>query len=260
MPAQVTVAAGASAGKQLWIEKQVLRIGSDPDADLCLPSSEIESQVVMVEYDRGKYVVHNKTRRDLLLADRPLPAGQNAPWPAERELDVGGGYRLVLQVEGNPAPAPRRASQQLRAADVAPALPTDAPAPTDPAAAKPEEDGGSSLLVQVGVIGICIVGVILMVLFAPKKGGTTASTECPPFEKVLEAVHKAEMIPRPLIARFQEAQALYARGRKTEARAKFLQLRGETEELKLTKEDDVAAQALLMKYLRCRIQQLTVTT
>lgn len=252
MPAQVTVAAGASAGKQLWIEKQVLRIGSDPDADLCLPSSEIESQVVMVEFDRGKYVVYNRSRRDLMLADRPLPAGQNAPWPAEKELDVGGGYRLVLQVEGNPAPAPRQARQQLRADVVAPALPTDAP-PPNAAAPAAEADGNNSLM-QIGVIAVCVLGCIGMILFAPKK--ETKTSDCPPFEQVLTAVQKAESVPRPLVARFQEAQAVYRRQRLNTAREQFLKLRDEAQQLRPTAVD-TEAHELLLKYLKCRILQLT---
>jgi len=62
MSAEIIVQSGISAGTRYWIERPVIRIGSDPQADVCLPSSRIAPHALTVEFRDGNYRVHARDR------------------------------------------------------------------------------------------------------------------------------------------------------------------------------------------------------
>ena len=49
MPAGIRVDSGISVGTTHWIERAVLRIGSDPQCDICLPSTELDAHALTLE-------------------------------------------------------------------------------------------------------------------------------------------------------------------------------------------------------------------
>ena len=53
MSAGIRVDSGVSAGTKYWIDRAVLRIGSDPQCDICLPSTELEPHAVTLEFRDG---------------------------------------------------------------------------------------------------------------------------------------------------------------------------------------------------------------
>lgn len=90
---------------ECWIESDVTRIGSAPDAELQIAG--VEPQLATVRYRDGHYQVYRRSNRPLVLGGRPLPVNEPVPWPPGLILGIADSVSLVLTVEANPAPAPR---------------------------------------------------------------------------------------------------------------------------------------------------------
>ncbi|MBS0265854.1 MAG: hypothetical protein JSS02_28240 [Planctomycetes bacterium] len=90
---------------ECWIEAEVIRIGSDPAAEVQLP--EVEPHLAAVQYRAGQYYLYRRSRRALSLGGQPVPPNTPIPWTPGHVLDIAGATSLTLTVESDPAPAPR---------------------------------------------------------------------------------------------------------------------------------------------------------
>ena len=226
MPATIRIESGISAGTSCWIDRPVLRIGSDPQCDVCLPSAELAPHAVTLEFRDGNYRVYNRSSLPVAVGAASLKPGENGIWRGNETLQLPGGLRLGLQIDGDPRPTPR---PELRTDDGdgfdnrAGATPADAIGPTDATdAASPKKSSGTT--VQMAVIGICALASVAFLLM---RGGddTAIAADRPSFEAIVQESLSKDAAYRAVVRRLQYAQAALVRGHYPLARERFLKLR-----------------------------------
>jgi hypothetical protein len=122
MPAKLVVVAGAQPGREIWIEEEVLRIGSEAPCEVRLAEPGLSPHAVTLEFRDTGYHVYNRGDQPIRLDRRPIgPREPAAHWPAGKDLNLGGQLTLRLVIDGDPAPAKRQA---VRVADDEPEVPT----------------------------------------------------------------------------------------------------------------------------------------
>ena len=253
MSATIRIESGISAGTSFWIDRAVLRVGSDPSCDLCLPSSGIDPHALTLEYRAGEYHVYNRTEDEVVLGASSLSAGQRASWRVDECLVLGGEVKLLLEIDGDPAPSPSPSASD----DVHPsndALDAE-PERSAPASEKTSPDKSSSM-VQLGVIGVCL---LCCVMFVSVGGGAeSASVAIPKFEEIVAASLEDDVADqsRRVVRRLQLAQAALVRGRRDVARQRFAELR---DQLLLARPDQATDRPLesqSLAYVEYRLGQL----
>lgn len=212
MPASVRVDSGISAGSSYWIERAVLRIGSDPQSDVCLPSAELAPHALTLEYRDGTYRVYNRGTGPITVGAAVVGPGANAVWHADETIQLPGDVRIVLEVEGDPRPAPRAdAHGDDRFRDSATTLPMGAAAAdaaTDEVAAKKSK----SSMLQMAVIGVCVLAMAAMLLMKNSGGGeSAAAADRPTFNELVNESTSKDPAHQAIIRRLQYAQAAIVR-------------------------------------------------
>ncbi len=223
MPATVRVESGISAGTNFWIDRPVLRIGSDPQCEICLPSAELAPHALTLEFRDGNYRAYNRCAAAINIGRMSVQPGTNAIWNGDQTVQLPGDLRLVLEIDGDPRPSARpetRRDDGFAAVDAEPER-------IDPtAAAESTTKKSSSSTVQLAVIGLCILGMAAMLTM---RGGEEAATAAnrPTFESIVQTTlaAKEEDVTRALLPRLQYAQAAPVRGNGQLARRQFLRLR-----------------------------------
>jgi hypothetical protein len=217
MPARILVTSGITAGSKHWLERPVLRLGSE-GCDICIPSVALAAHAATIEYRGGRYFVYNKTRASQRLNLQPLEPQKSAPWLPGQPLELAADVVLVLEIEGDPGPAPRPAATEVET--------YDAEAPAAAGAAEPvaKSTGPSSKsIVQLGVTAACIAGCAFLLVMNNRQEKTTAK-KAPEFAVVVQ--DNLESSPQQ-VQLLQYARALQVRERPKEAREWFLRLRDE---------------------------------
>lgn len=224
MSASIRVESGIAAGTNYWIDRPVLRIGSDPQCDICLPTAELAPHALTLEFRGGGYRVYNRGTSPLNVGSSVVQAGANGPWNDRDSLLLPGNSQLVLAIDGDPQPSPRPESrfEEDLVVDEG-AGPVDAAtAAVDEAAAKKKS---SKTMLQLGVIGLCVLA--MAALLTRGKGEETTAANRPTFDGIVRAtLAKGENNPmRAFIPRLQYAQAAIIRNNNRAAKARFLKLR-----------------------------------
>ena len=201
MPATVRVESGISAGTNFWIDRPVLRIGSDPQCEICLPSAELAPHALTLEFRDGNYRAYNRCASAINIGRMSVQPGTNAIWNGDQTVQLPGDLRLVLEIDGDPRPSARpetRRDDGFAAVDAEPER-------IDPtAAAESPAKKSSSSMVQLAVIGLCILGMAAMLTM---RGGEEAATAAnrPSFESIVRTTlaTKEEDVTRSLLPRLQ---------------------------------------------------------
>jgi hypothetical protein len=224
MPATVRVESGISAGTSYWVDRAVLRIGSDPQCDICLPSAELAPHAITLEHRDGVYRAYNRGASPLRVGASLVEPGTNAVWKAADTIHLPGDLRLALAIDGDPRPSPRPESRPGDGfADDEEPLPQDALAPDaggDAAAKK-----SSSSLVQIAVIVVCVLG--MAGLLMSRGGGDQPAADRPTFNGIVLASLDKDDATRETVRRLQYAEAALVRGHHKLARERFLKLRNQ---------------------------------
>jgi hypothetical protein len=223
MPAKIRVESGISAGTNFWIDRPVLRIGSDPQCEICLPSADLASHALTLEFRDGTYRAYNRCSAPINIGRVAVQPGTNAAWNGDQTVQLPGDLRLVLEIDGDPRPSPR---PEARSDD---GFATDDAAPQrlEPAAAaEATTKKSSSSMVQLAVIGLCILGMAAMLTM---RGGadSAAAANRPSFESIVRdtLAEENDDVTRALLPRLQYAQAQLVRGNGQLARLHFQRLR-----------------------------------
>lgn len=221
MSASIRVDSGISAGTNYWIDRPVLRIGSDPQCDICLPTAELAPHAITLEFRAGNYRVYNRGDQPLTVGSTVVQPGANAVWNDTECLLLPGNVQLGLAIDGDPHPSPRpetRDDEFDTADEVAPAA--DAAAPE---AAKKK----SNSLVQLAVIGFCVLGMGAFLTMGRGGSSEAAKVDRPTFGGIVETTLKSEESDpmRVMLPRLQYAQAALVRDNKVLARERFQKLR-----------------------------------
>jgi hypothetical protein len=226
MSAIIRVETGISAGTTYWIDRPVLRIGSDPNCEICLPTADVAPHALTLEYRDGKYRAYNRSPEPIRIGAAMVQQGATGVWGGDQAVQLPGDLRLVLQVDGDPRPSPRVDS---RPDDGFALQDGDLLAPGGPkAAGEATAKKSSSTMVQLAIIGACILGMAAFLSMRGSGGGSAKSNEqLVSFDQIVATSLQADKddAARALLPRLQFAQAALVRGHQELARIRFLKLR-----------------------------------
>lgn len=253
MPATIRVESGISAGTDFWIDRPVLRIGSDPQCDLCLPSTELSPHALTLEFRGGGYRVYNRGASPVSVGSAVVQPGGNAGWNAGQSLVLPGDLRLALSIDGDPRPAPRPDARPDDDFDAVDDLAVVA-APTAEAAAKKS----SGTMMQLAIIGFCILGMAAFLTMRPS-GDAAVAAERPTFDTIVESALAKDptSAARRLLPRLQYAEAAVVRGNVPLALERFAKLRDRLVRIRdsLAEADRADAQQML-DYVEQQLSEL----
>jgi hypothetical protein len=222
MSAHIRVESGISAGTSYWIDRPVLRIGSDPQCDICLPSADLAPHALTVEFRNNTYRVYNRSGAPITIGRQVVQAGGNELWPADQMAALSGGLNMVLEVDGDSRPSPRPDSITRDNADTSDDVAIDA---ADSSQGTTAAKKSSSTMIQLGVIAFCLLGMGAFLTMNRGGGATTANR--PTFDAIVkESLAASEgSAMRKLLPQLQYAQAAVVRGNAEVARVRFSRLR-----------------------------------
>lgn len=217
MAAEITIIEGVGAGQSIWIEHPVVRIGSDPTADVCLPDADLPNHAATVEYRGGQYTVYGYSDVPLMVNEQLIDEGQSGTWRDGQTVRIGTFATMILEATGDGRPEPRPKERH----DLEP-MP-DEPAGAEPTSDSPPGDSAKTI-VQIAVILVCLLGVAWMLL-NPGTGKQT-SAQRPAIAPVLESVDWSKTSPtHHLTVLVRNAEMSRLRGDLKKARAKYEEIR-----------------------------------
>lgn len=255
MPAGIRVDSGVSVGTRHWIERAVLRIGSDPQCDICLPCSELDPHALTLEFRGGTYRVYNRCGAPVVVGSKQIETGTGVEWHADESIDLPGNVRVSLIVEGDPRPAPRPESYAENGfADGSQSLADQAGAGA--AEGEDAKKSSTSSWIQMAIIGVCILAIAGM-LVMKNAGGETSAANRPTFNDIVQESLTKDEAHRAIVQRLQYAQAALVRGNDVLARERFLKLRDQLVNHVESLEGDARADAeKVLSYVEYRLGQL----
>lgn len=253
MSASIRIETGISAGTSYWIDRPVLRIGSDPQCEICLPSAELAPHALTLEFRAGEYCVYNRGAAPLVVDGATVEAGGKGMWRGDTSLELSGAVRLRLAIDGDPRPCPRPESRDerddyLENSSISAVVPNSK--------ADDVAKGPSKALVQMGVIGLCVLGTMAFLMVG--RGGEAASQDRPTFESIVAtSLASDEAASRADLQRLQYAQAALVRGHHEHARERFLDLRDRlVRQIEATPDEGQAGAERMLNYVEYRLGQL----
>ncbi len=224
MPAKVIVQSGISAGTSHWIERPVVRIGSDPRSDVFLPTADVPGHALTLEFRDGRYRVYNRCETNLFVGTQIVAPGQALEWPDTDILKLNHEIELILDVEDDPTPGPPRVAAEFDNddnSDLEPIGFQDAPAVSTSTSGKPAD--GSKMWLQVVVIALCILGSVGLLVREQFK--QTTRRDPPSFAAVVRAAIASPSTSPALVQRLQYAESAVIRGDIDSAADRFRRLR-----------------------------------
>jgi hypothetical protein len=242
MPAKINIIRGVSAGASHWLERPVLRIGSHPDVDLCVPSADLDEHVATVEYRDGTYVIYNRAATSIRLDGHDLAPGGSAVWSHNAQLDLGGDTTLQLELTGDGLPSPRPVKRRDDAdyddANDVEAATAGTAASQTVATSGSAKESSLKMIGQVAVILFCFLamGVIVYSQFVNPAEPAGLSGTIPDINKLLESLSTAVNKPQSdgdrqqienLLRMLKQAEFSRLRGDTREARRLFESLRSQ---------------------------------
>jgi hypothetical protein len=259
MSARVIVQSGISEGASHWIDRPVTRIGSDPRADLCLPSPDIAAHALTLEFRDGGYRVYNRCSRQISIGNRVLPPHAMSAWPAEEILQLDPENRLVLELDEDPTPQPRPVASaddyDEQDHDLGGTVIAEPAADSEDRDEPPLSPGGSKALMQLAVIAICVIGSVLLLM--RDRMEPSGPRQRPVFSTVVDHALSSQNTSRELVQRLQHAEAAVIRGDEKTARQRFEALRDDL----ISQKDDFekqgrAPELAILHYVEYRLGQL----
>lgn len=255
MPAKIVVQSGISAGATHWIPKAVVRVGSDPRAEICIPSANVQQHALTVEFRDGSYRVYNRTPASISVGSLVVLPGKSALWQDTIVLQLNGEIQLLLECDSDPSPVPMRAAEPYAAID-------DDEFHADP---EPEIDAtptatsskdNSSFMLQLGVTVLCILGCIGLLARESLKESSADRREPPSFAAVVRNAN-ATTTAAQLVPRLQYAEAAVVRGNRKTAKTRFGRLRDDLIPLRSQFEaNERAAELSILDFVEYRLGQL----
>jgi predicted RNA-binding Zn ribbon-like protein len=255
MPARLCVESGISAGTTFWIDRAVMRIGSDPQCDVCLPSAELPPHALTLEFRDGNYRAYNRSPSPVSVGASLVEPGANAIWRAGETVHLPGDLRVSLSVDGDPRPTPRPEAHLEDRFDDAASMSMDAAAAdaVDEVAAKKSK----SSLIQLAIIGICVAAIGGLLLMKNSGGTEKAAPDRPTFNELVHDSLTKDDPHRNIIRHLQYAQAALVRGNAKLAHQRFADLRDQlVQHVENLSGDDRAEVVRILSYVEYRLGQL----
>jgi hypothetical protein len=230
MPAIIRVTSGPGGGREFWIESPVVRIGSHPDSDLCLPSPAIAPHAITIEFRNKQYVVHNRSEQPFLIGTQSVEKQTKAEWANGQQLEFPGIAVLTLLLDRDPTPGAKPHSS-----DMEPLVVTepDVEEHTDEDTAVVKNSSFSPKeMIQLAVTIGCVLGIVVIIaskVIPQKPNEKIAKTVT--FEEVLEDRKKvSDPVFLSMINEVQEAKVLKSKGDSALAIHKLTRVRNQLHE------------------------------
>ena len=212
---RITIQSGISAGSTYRIERRVARIGSDPQSDVCLPTTDIPSHALTLEFRDESCLVYNRCRSQVVIGAQIVAPEQSAVWPETDILQLDGGIELLLDFDDEPV-VPSiiddDVDEAVEANDSGRGESGDLPVAT---AAK---NSTSKTVVQLAVTALCIVGCVLLLLRDQNRSKPTVQIS---LQEVVDAHLGNSIQNHQLVQRVQFAESQRVRGRAKAATKEF---------------------------------------
>jgi hypothetical protein len=241
MSAKILVQSGIAAGTSHWIERNVVRVGSDPGMDLTVPCDVLDKHALTLEYRDGVYRVHNRCTVQVYLGGRTVSPGHSDQWHDTDLLELPGLIQLALEVDGDPAPAP---PPLFSPALVSASLDNDGPDESVPASSQSQPSdapdranasgapvgqptpSSSSTMLQVGVIVVCVLGCVLLLARDRMRRSADSAVSVPRFDVIVDqAREKSDSTTQSLLRHVQYAESAMIRGNTKAARQRYASVR-----------------------------------
>lgn len=259
MPATIRIESGIAAGTNYWIDRPVLRVGSDPGCEICLPTADLAPHALTLEFRGGVYRAYNRGSSPIRVGATNLPAGGSGVWNDGDTVALGGGQQLVLAIDGDPRPAPQPDAGASDGYSDAPPIMADGSDGSTPATtATATKKAGSSSTMQLAVIGLCVLGIGGLLLLN-QMGGLDAAPAAnrPTFSQIVTDSLKKDDVIRTFVQKLQVAESFIVRGNPDIAKTDFANLRdqimGRMESLSEADKKDADA---IRQYAEFRLGQL----
>jgi hypothetical protein len=223
MSASIRIESGIAAGTNYWIDRPVLRIGSDPQCEICLPTADLAPHAITLEFRGGAYKAYNRGTAPVYIGSATLQPGGAANWDDGMAATLPGDLRLVLEFDGDPRPCPRPEARMNDGFDDRPAISSEAAAAAPEAAQKAK----SKSMMQIAVIVGCVLATGGFLLLNNIGGGSSAAPapNRPTFNSiVLSSQDKSERI-RTYVQKLQVGRSYIVRGHADIGRAVYAELR-----------------------------------
>jgi hypothetical protein len=222
MSAKLVVTAGPLVDSELWLEYEVVRIGSGDDCELQLVDACVEPHAVTLRYADGRYLLYNRSSQTLRLESKLVEPNGSDTWRNGKTLQLPGGTSLRLETTGDGAPVPRRDDTPLPTlASGAEGLPIATAAPAGNALPTPPKKNDTGQVLLVALLFAAAIGVLLMNGPDTKPVGEKAKS----FAQLSAELRKDDSLTPDLWVRFSEAYTAAYRGRADEAQQAYRRLR-----------------------------------
>lgn len=221
MSASVRIESGIAAGTSYWIDRPVLRVGSDPNCEISLPSADLAPHALTLEFRSGAYRGYNRGGEAVMLGGAMLQPGASGVWNDGDTLTLPGNVRLVLAFDGDPRPCPRPDARMNDGFDDDQVDDAVAAATATPEGAKKAK---SNSLMQLAVIGLCVVGIGGLLLLNNSTSEAPVANR-PTFDEIVKASLKQGGEAKVRVQKLQYAVAFLVRGDTETAQAQFSALR-----------------------------------
>ncbi len=223
MPAKLIIQSGIAAGASHWIQRPVIRIGSDPAADVCLPTASVPPHALTLEFRNGVYRVFNRCRTEISIGTHRVSPGQAADWQDTDVLKLNDEVELALELDEDPRPRPvRTVPDVVQEAENRSEQEPVALAP--PPAEAPANRSSSQTIVQLAVIAVCLFGCVALLVREQNKRHRTKRNP-PRFGTVVRDALASKTTSPQLVRRLQHAESAFIRGDQKAARQRFGRLR-----------------------------------
>lgn len=221
MSARITIQSGIAAGTSHRIAGRVARVGSAPQSDICLPTSDIPEHALTLEFRDDGCLVYNRCRDRIYIGAQIVEPDNVVEWPETDILQLGHDIELLLDWDDTETDEPYAHYEEDGEGDL-----VEGPFPESEAAAiKNPANGskGAKTAMQLGVTILCLIGCVLLLI---RDQNRNASPDVgPTFSEVITTSMANSEISRELVQRLQHAEAQRVRGRKKVARTEFQSIR-----------------------------------
>jgi hypothetical protein len=205
----------------------VLRVGSDPGCEICLPTADLAPHALTLEFRGGVYRAYNRGASLINLGATTLQPGASGVWNDGDMLVLGGGQQLVLAIDGDARPSPQPDALIDDRYSDAPAIMADDPsAAAAPGSAAAATKSSSKSTMQLAVIAFCVVGMGGLLLLN-QTGGPEAppAANRPSFDQIVrDSLQKDDAI-RTFVQKMQYSESFIVRGHSDLAKTGYGELR-----------------------------------
>ena len=230
MPAIIRVTSGPGGGREHWIESPVIRIGSHPDSDLCLPNPMIAPHAITIEFRNKQYVVHNRSEQAFLVGKRSVEKQAKAVWANGEQLEFPGVAVLTLLLDRDPSPGPKPHVAEAELPD--PEAP-DVDEGVDEEIAVAKSSGFSPKeMVQLAVTICCVLGIVVIIAFKaiPQKTSEKSAIDVKLSDVLEDRKKVSESTYLTMVNEVQEAKVLKSKGDNLRAELKLTKVRAQLHE------------------------------